>query len=171
MFFCQRASQSVLVPGSANGFAFPPGAAEARPSRMLLAVEATAMVLTETPLKNSRRFIDGWRLYFGCARRQHLSPRASVGTSRQDVRPAFSRAFGRTAKQRLLGLRELTFSDGTAPLRRMNPFLSLGARPRSAGSPRSIPTSSMLSPFQVMPETSAAVMANDQAQRPGSRGA
>src|SRR6266851_4353993 len=78
MFFCQRASQSVLVPGSANGFAFPPGAPEARPSRMLLAVEATAMVLTETPLKNSRRFIDGLRLYFECARRQHLSPRGGL---------------------------------------------------------------------------------------------
>src|SRR5260370_34538067 len=98
MFFCQRASQSVLVPGSANDFAFPPGAPEARPSRMLLAVEATAMVLTETPLKNSRRFIDAPRLYFECARRQHLSPRASVGTSRRDVRPAFSRAFGRNAR-------------------------------------------------------------------------
>src|SRR6266852_2694630 len=98
MFFCQRASQSVLVPGSANDFAFPPGAPEARPSRMLPAVEATAMVCTETPLKNSRRFIDGLRLYFQCARRQHLSPRPSVGTSRRDVRPAFSRAFARTAR-------------------------------------------------------------------------
>src|SRR5437899_6447327 len=98
MFFCQRASQSVLKPGSANGFAFPPGAPEARPLRMLLAVEATAMVLTETPLKNSRRFIDELRLYFESARRQHLSPRPSVGTSRRDVRPAFSRAFAPTAR-------------------------------------------------------------------------
>src|SRR2546427_8719225 len=126
MFFCQRASQSVLKPGSAKDFAFPPGAPEARPSRMPLAVEATAMVWTETPLKNSRRFIDERRLYFECARRQHLSPRPSVGTSRRDVRPASSRAVGRTAKQRLLGRRDLTFSDGTAPPRRMNPFLSLG---------------------------------------------
>src|SRR5712692_9817483 len=79
MFFCQRASQSVLVPGSANDFAFPLGAPEARPPRMLLAVEATAMVLTETPLKNSRRFINGRRLYFECAHRQHLSARGHLG--------------------------------------------------------------------------------------------
>src|SRR6266851_2050545 len=79
MFFCQRASQSVLVPGSANDFAFPPGAPEARRSRMLLAAEATAMVWTETPLKNSRRFIDGLRLYFEGAHRQHLSPRGRLG--------------------------------------------------------------------------------------------
>ncbi len=54
----------------------------------------------------------------------------------------------------------ITFSDGTAPPRRMNPFVSLSTRTTSAGNSRSISMSSMLWPFQVMPETSIAVMAN-----------